>query len=59
MAEGGQAIPDVPGMEASLIVPDGHENGQAYLVYGNFRVLMKWNKSKYFATSVGLLADRL
>lgn len=59
MAEGGQAIPDVPGMEASLIVPDGREDGQAYLVYGNFRVLMKWNKSKYFATSVGLLADRL
>lgn len=59
MAADGQAIADVPGMEASLIVPDDRRGEQAYLVYENFRVLMKWNNSRYFATSVGLLADRL
>jgi membrane-bound lytic murein transglycosylase B len=29
------------------------------MVYGNYRVIMKWNKSTYFATSVGLLADQI
>lgn len=42
----------------SIIQPDG-AGGPAYLVYDNFRVFMKWNKSIYFATAVGLLADSL
>ncbi len=45
-------------MDASLIIPDGPE-GQAYLVYDNFRVLRVWNKSNAFALAVGLLSDRL
>lgn len=59
MAADGQPLPDVAGMEASLVQPDDKDKRQAYLVYDNFRVLMKWNRSKYFATSVGLLADRM
>ena len=59
MANDGKMLPDVPGMEASLIFPDDNVNGAAFLVYENFRVLMKWNNSRYFATSVGLLADSL
>lgn len=43
---------------ASLILPAGTD-GPAYLVYDNYRVLMKWNKSIYFATSVGILSDAL
>lgn len=46
------------GLEASLIQPDGPE-GPSYLVYDNFRTLMDWNRSTYFATAVGLLADRI
>lgn len=42
----------------SLIRPDG-PGGRAFLVYDNFRALMRWNRSTYFATSVGLLADQL
>ena len=44
--------------EASLVMPDG-TNGPALLVYENFRVIMKWNKSTYFAASVGYLADSM
>ncbi len=46
---------DIP---ASLILPDGR-HGMAFLVYDNFRVIMRWNHSIYFATAVGLLAERI
>lgn len=52
----GQPITIVKGMQASVVAPDGVE-GPAFLVYDNYRVIMKWNKSTYFATSVGLLSD--
>jgi len=54
---GGHNLPDKP-LEASLIEPDGAD-GRSFLVYDNFRALMRWNRSTYFATSVGLLADRI
>ena len=51
---------DLPalGLSASLVTPDG-PNGSAFLVYANYGVVMRWNQSTYFATSVGLLADRI
>ena len=45
-------------IEASLLKMDDG-SGPSYLVYDNFRVLMRWNRSTYFATSVGLLANAL
>ena len=51
----GQQLPQVS-MLGSIVLPDG-QHGPAYLVYDNFRVIMKWNRSQYFALSVGLLAD--
>jgi membrane-bound lytic murein transglycosylase B len=53
----GNALPrrDV---KASLIAPAG-ASGPAYLVYGNFRVLLSWNRSSSFAIAVGLLSDRI
>lgn len=45
-------------MVASIVAPDG-VGGEAYIVYGNYQTIMKWNRSTYFATSVGLLADAL
>lgn len=42
---------------ASLILPDG-PGGQAFLITGNFRTLMRWNRSSAFALAVGTLADR-
>ena len=41
---------------AALVAPDGL-TGQAWLTTSNFKVIMKWNRSTYFATSMGLLAD--
>lgn len=55
---GGADIPVVSGMQASVVAPDGI-GGPAFLVYDNYRVIMKWNKSTYFATCVGLLADQI
>ncbi len=54
----GQKLQGPIGIEASLVQPDGPE-GPSYLVYDNFRTLMDWNRSTYFATAVGLLADRI
>ena len=44
--------------EAALVMPEG-ANGPALLVYANFRAIMKWNPSTYFAVSVGYLADSM
>ena len=59
----GVTLPDgtpLPGTElqASLIVP-AKEGGPAYLVYENYRVILKWNRSHYFAIAVGRLADQI
>ena len=43
-------------ISGSVVLPGG-EGGPAYIVYNNYRTIMRWNRSFYFATSVGLLAD--
>jgi len=53
----GTTIPDID-MEASVLVPAGY-SGPAFLVYPNFHVILRWNRSEYYALAVGLLADRL
>lgn len=55
---GGDELPVAEGMKASVVAPDG-VRGPAFLVYHNFGVIMKWNKSQYFAISVGTLADAI
>ncbi|MBN67622.1 MAG: lytic transglycosylase [Rickettsiales bacterium] len=45
-------------LQAALVYP-GTEEENAYLVYGNYKVLLKWNRSKYFATAVGTLSNRI
>ncbi|UAA40835.1 lytic murein transglycosylase [Paraneptunicella aestuarii] len=45
-------------LKASLLVPAGHK-GPAFLVYDNFDVIMKWNRSEFYAIAVGHLADRI
>ncbi|MDX9786648.1 MAG: lytic murein transglycosylase [Desulfobacterales bacterium] len=45
-------------MEGAIVLPQGH-NGPAFLVYDNFRVIMRWNRSINYAISVGHLADRI
>jgi membrane-bound lytic murein transglycosylase B len=53
----GRTLPQ-ENMMASIVTPDG-KSGEAYIVYNNYQTIMDWNRSTYFATSVGLIADRL
>lgn len=53
----GSALPQVD-VDAWLTAPD-NANGRVYLVYNNYNVLMKWNRSYYFALAVSHLADRI
>ena len=55
-ADGGD-LPRVA-MSGSVVLPGG-EGGPAFLAYDNYRTIMRWNRSLYFATAVGLLADRI
>ena len=43
---------------AALLVPAGHQ-GPAFLVTKNFYIIMRWNRSEFYALSVGHLADRI
>lgn len=44
---------------AGWVVRPGGDAGPALLVYANYRALLHWNRSLFFATAVGYLADRL
>ena len=54
---GGGALPNAD-IEGSLLLPTGAE-GPAFIVYQNFRTIMRWNTSQLYALAVGHLADRL
>lgn len=45
-------------LRSSILQPGG-ANGSAYVVYDNFRAILRWNRSNLFATAVGTLADRI
>jgi membrane-bound lytic murein transglycosylase B len=53
----GSALPKRDLM-ASLIFAEG-PGSQAFLVYGNYRAILKWNRSTFYALAVGSLADRM
>ncbi len=53
----GSDLPEVT-MNASIIIPDD-ASGRVYLAYNNYRVLMHWNRSYYFATAVSYLSERI
>ena len=54
----GKPLPSAS-IDSSIIKPEKNGSGQAYLIYNNYRVILKWNRSDYFATAVGTLADNL
>ncbi len=54
----GNALPNETAGRVALISPDGSA-GKTYLVYNNFQTIMSWNRSKYFALSVGMLGDQI
>lgn len=46
-------------LKAAVVAPDRKSIKPAYLVYNNYNVILKWNRSDYFATAVGILSDQL
>lgn len=51
------ALPELPA-RAAVALPSGVA-GPAFLVFDNFHVLLEWNRSLFFALSVGYFAQRL
>jgi membrane-bound lytic murein transglycosylase B len=45
-------------IKGRLVRPEG-ANGRAFLTYANYRVILRWNRSDFFAIAVGTLADRI
>ena len=45
-------------INAKLLIVDKMRKN-SFLVYNNFETLLKWNRSNYFALSVGLLSDKI
>jgi membrane-bound lytic murein transglycosylase B len=45
-------------LKASVVLTEG-PGSAAYLAYNNFRTILKWNRSNFFAIAVGSLADRI
>ncbi len=56
----GQDLPKVtdPDFVASLVMPAG-KGGPAYLTYPNFRAILSYNCSNFYALGVSLLAEKL
>jgi membrane-bound lytic murein transglycosylase B len=53
----GKALPKRD-LQASLVQAEAGK-GPPFMVYDNFRTIMKWNRSTFFALAAGHLADRI
>jgi membrane-bound lytic murein transglycosylase B len=56
----GQEVPpgSAAGQGGKIVRPAG-ASGPAYLTTENFRVILRWNQSDFFALAVGILSDRI
>ncbi|WP_435926779.1 lytic murein transglycosylase [Dryocola sp. BD613] len=59
----GVTLPDGLPLPASaerawIVTPDDNQ-GRSFLVYNNFRTIMHWNRSSYFAIGIGTMADAI
>jgi membrane-bound lytic murein transglycosylase B len=54
----GRNLPSKPDLSASVVAPDGIK-GRTFVVYNNYRVFLRWNRSHYFAVAASTLADRI
>ncbi len=46
-------------LNSSIVLPTAGSKTPAYLVYNNYRSLLRWNNAALFAVAVGTLADRI
>ena len=51
----GKALPDAP-LNASIVQPDG---GPVFLAYPNYKMILRYNNSIYYAGAIGYLADQI
>jgi len=51
-------LPQRDDLEARLVAPDGL-NGRMFLVYPNYKNILYYNCSSYYAISIGLLSDEI
>ena len=51
-------LPQRSDLEARLVAPDG-VNGRMFLVYPNYKNILYYNCSSYYAISIGLLSDEI
>ena len=54
----GDPLPKRDDLEARLIMPDGID-GRMFIVYPNYKNILYYNCSSYYAVSVGLLSDKI
>lgn len=54
----GEELPITSEQKTALLIPSGYQ-GPAFLITKNFQVIMRWNRSEYYALTVGHLADRI
>ena len=53
--ESGQPLPN-PDLMASIVQPDG---GPVFLAYPNYKMILRYNNSIYYAGAIGYLADKI
>ena len=51
-------LPQRSDLEARLVAPDGVK-GRMFLVYPNYKNILYYNCSSYYAISIGLLSDKI
>ena len=54
----GSNLPNRDDLEARLVAPDGPK-GRMFLVYPNYKNILYYNCSSYYAISIGLLSDKI
>lgn len=50
---------DLPTRDLQASIVQAGDSGPHFMVYDNFRAILKWNRSTYFAVAVGTLADKI
>ena len=46
-------------LSSSIVLPEDGPDSRAFLVYNNYRSILRWNRSDFFAIAIGSLADRI
>tara|TARA_Y100000590_G_C15042665_1_gene759462 strand:- start:114 stop:584 length:471 start_codon:yes stop_codon:yes gene_type:complete len=55
----GEPLPFRDDLEARLVAPDGVNGNKFYLVYPNYKNILYYNCSSYYALSIGILSDEI